>query len=509
MTSWNPNAPEHEDLAGTPERHLLRLIAVVVLGAMLVWLILTRSLAASFADTSPETALWLQPNEPRALLTVAKAQLNAALKASEGGPKAEDTLDTPAQPLPTLDRLTILSRLAEAALLNSDRPPADRLELPQPSSPQPDQGTVPPDGAFVAAISIRRLAEQSLAANPFNADALALLGQLAERAGDSVRTDAFMRAAAQLSIRESYAVYWLLQKAQRDNDRAAVLRYADTLLRTRGRARPLVIPILARMAEKDKPDDVAALLKTNPPWRSAFLGQLSQSITDARTPLYLLLGLQGSTHPPTPQELTSYINFLIRKQFHELAYYTRLQFLPTEELAKITPLYNASFEKPLSGLPFDWILSQGSGSTTEIRPRLDRGQAQDNEHALFVEFTQGRSEFPGVTQLTLLGPGTYEFKGKYKGSFVGKRGLIWRISCAGKAPLADSDLLRGDIPQWRDFSVAFTVPANGCRSQQVRLDLDARSASEKMVSGFLWFDDLELNRSASLVPAPEPDLKAP
>ena len=119
---------------------------------------------------------------------------------------------------------------------------------------------------------------------------------------------------------------------------------------------------------------------------------------------------------------------------------------------------------------------------------------QDNEHALFVEFTQGRAEFPGVTQLTLLGPGTYELKGKYKGLLVGKRGLTWRISCAGKAVLAESDLLRGDIAQWRDFAVTFTVPATGCRAQQVRLDLDARSASEKMVSGSMWFDDLTMKR---------------
>ena len=239
---------------------------------------------------------------------------------------------------------------------------------------------------------------------------------------------------------------------------------------------------------------MAGLLQTNPPWRPAFFGRLTRSITDARTPLYLLLGLQDTAHPPTQKELSSYINFLVGKQFHELAYYTWLQFLPTEELAKITPLYNPSFEKPLSGLPFDWTLAQGSGSTSEIRPRPDRGNDQGDEQALFVEFTQGRAEFPGVTQLTLLGPGTYELKGKYKGLLVGKRGLVWRISCAGKPPLAESELLRGDISQWRDFGVTFTVPTTGCRAQQVRLELDARSASEKLISGSMWFDDLELKR---------------
>ena len=64
----------------------------------------------------------------------------------------------------------------------------------------------------------------------------------------------------------------------------------------------------------------------------------------------------------------------------------------------------------------------------------------------------------------------------------------------GRPSSQKADLLRGDIAQWRDFAVTFTVPATGCRAQHVRLDLDARSASEKMVSGSLWFDDLELKR---------------
>jgi hypothetical protein len=61
-------------------------------------------------------------------------------------------------------------------------------------------------------------------------------------------------------------------------------------------------------------------------------------------------------------------------------------------------------------------------------------------------------------------------------------------------------LLSGEIPQWRGFSLTFTVPPEGCRAQQIRLDLDARSASEKLVTGSMWFDDLALTRG----PTPEP-----
>jgi hypothetical protein len=311
---------------------------------------------------------------------------------------------------------------------------------------------------------------------------------------------------AGLSIRESYAVYWLLQRSQRAQDTPAVLRYADTLLRTRGRSVPLVVPVLAQMAEtNDSTTAVTQLLKDNPPWRPAFFANLSNSITDARTPLHLLLGLQGTAHPPTALEISGYINFLISRKFHELAYYTWLQFLPAEELARLSPLYNRSFESTPSGLPFDWVLTQGSGVTTEIRPRSDKPQ----QHALFLQFGQGRSEFPGVTQLSVLGPGNYELKGKHKGTLIGPRGLIWRVSCVGAQPLAQSDLLRGDIQQWRDFTVYFSVPQTGCRAQQIGLHLDARSASEKMITGSMWFDELSLTRSPVVSPASVPQPPTP
>jgi hypothetical protein len=40
----------------------------------------------------------------------------------------------------------------------------------------------------------------------------------------------------------------------------------------------------------------------------------------------------------------------------------------------------------------------------------------------------------------------------------------------------------------------FTVPEKGCDAQYVRLDLDARMASEEMVSGSIFFDDLQISR---------------
>lgn len=478
----------------------LRALILVLLGVGLVWIILTRSLAASLASSDPDTALALQPNEPLALLVLAKKKLTLLLETQDPSvdharpsfPRQRAMDDTSG------DGLATLARLAEKAFASRSPSQAERTDKgPEILIKDKTAGAttrlsrVPPSDLRALRQEIGRLATQAIDIEPWNADALGILGQLAEHDGDPQRTAELMQAAARFSFRESYAVYWLLQQAQSRQNDAAVLRYADTLLRTRGATLSLVVPILAKAVETDQAAaDVAGLLATNPPWRSSFFATLPSFITDARTPLYLFQTLAGTLHPATYTEISQYITFLINRGFYELAYYTWLQYQPPEDLSLITPLYNSSFDANPTGFPFDWILREGRGVTSEIRPLP--GDAE--KKALFVEFTQGRAEFPGVTQLTLLGPGTYELKGALKGTVVGARGLVWQATCAGGARLGQSELLRGDFPQWRSFSFSFTVPASGCRAQQIMLSLDARSQSEKLVTGAMWFDELDLRR---------------
>jgi hypothetical protein len=508
-----------------PRTGLLKRVAFALLGAALVWIVLTRTLPTSLAETAPETALLLQPNEPRILLKRARADveaLYASLAAAQSQASPTKGASAPAPVTPSAgddkpaalsDRLVEMAQVAERLLPADTRPEEQKLQPPSspamapgtPAVPSPSdrplgERAAPPDKTD----PIRDLARRSIGADPFNASALTILGQLSQLEGNETGTGPFMQAAARLSIRESYAVYWLLQQAQVAGDEATVIAKADTLLRTRARSVPLVVPVLAQLVEKNKAtSNVAKLLATNPPWRPAFFSALPQSITDARTPLYLLLGLQGTDHPPSEREISSYLAFLMSRNFPELAYYAWLQFLPPEKFARLSPLHNGGFEAALTGVPFDWALSQGSGVTSEIRPL----PGQESGQALFVEFTQGRAEFPGVTQTTLLGPGTYTLSGKLMGTLVGTRGLVWRVTCLGAGAIAQTEQLRGDIPQWRAFSQAFKIPADGCRAQQIRLELDARSASEQLVTGSLWFDDLAITRAgnsgANTKPTPE------
>jgi hypothetical protein len=458
----------------------LRAIAVVAAGILLAWLVLTRSLVAYLAVSTPEAALRLDASDPEALVNLAEMRLAEARVGEAGEPAAAPPrVEGPAQPG---EPLRDWSELAKAVTGTRERRDAEK----PPPSPESPSARTTLDRA-------RAWAETALVVDPVNARALRVLGQLAQTAGEEVRASSYMRAAARRSIQESLAVDWLMRHSHRRKDYRAALRFADVLLRTRRQAMENVLPLLGRMAEdREARAALQELLADNPPWRRAFLSALPRAVTDARTPLVLLLALRATPNPPTTADIRDYVGLLTQHKFHELAYYTWLQFLPAEQVSTAGLLFNGSFEFPPSGLPFDWIVRAGTGATVDVVRRSDGA----GERALFIEMGPGRVEFGGVEQTLLLAPGPYRFSGKYRGEVKGRRGLVWRIACAGAAsPLGQSPMMLGAAPAWKDIAFSFTVPASECRAQQLRLALDARMASEQLVTGSVWLDDLAISRA--------------
>jgi hypothetical protein len=342
--------------ADRPRR--LRAILLAGLGAFLVWQIVTRSLAAYLAHEAPITALILRPNEPTALIALADAALNPRNEGARGEPGLDDkTLDAERD----ADRISAWAEIALKAV-------AARLPL---GSGAEAQSAAHASLTEEERAAVRARTEAVLAQEPLNARALRILGQLADAAGDKARAAKLMQAAADHSHAESIAVYWMLQQTLADKEYDRALSYADVLLRKRPQLMPHVVPVLGQVAESEDKGAVAAMeatLASNPPWRELFFANLPGGITDARTPLNLLLSLKSSAAPPTTQELSAYLEFLIKRKLFELAYYTWLQFLPADELGRIGYIANASFEAAPSGLPFDWVIQQGAGATIDIAP---------------------------------------------------------------------------------------------------------------------------------------------
>ena len=334
--------------------------------------------------------------------------------------------------------------------------------------------------------------DAALAHAPLDVRGLRLLGLLSEREHDDARAKAAMQAAARYSAQETISVDWVMRKSYQSKDYATAAYYADILLRTHPQLFNFAMPILGLMAgDKAAKPEIDKILVANPPWRTRFFEELGGVVADARTPFGLLLALKETTAPPTSREIKSYLNFLLQHKLYKFAYFAWRQFLSVEQLASTGLLFNGGFESPPSGAPFDWTLLQPDNALVEI---LSRPEAPANK-ALLVQFGQGRVFFRGVFQTVMLPPGAYRLKGAYRGNITGRRGMQWSVRCAEtNATLGESPMFLGAFQDWQGFESAFKVPDSGCEAQTVRLDLPARSSSEQLVSGQIWFDDLMIER---------------
>jgi hypothetical protein len=482
----------------------IRGVVFAILGATLVWQVTSGSMAAYLADAAPEAALIIRPSQPTALVNLADKMMLDLMGEEAKTPDARLPIasqsNADADPLPA-QQADKIKRAFEAFEASKRRENSDGRQNPSAAGSQPSKNL---GASAESSRRIRAWAEPALLAEPLNARALRILGQVADIAQDDARAFQLMQASVHLSLNEGLAVYWMANKSLERRDYPSTLYYADAFLRGSPNLISLVMPMLVQMAEsKDGNDNVKKLLATNPPWRDRFFAVLPDSVTDARTPLDLLLATSDSTTGPSVVNIDNYLKFLTDHKLFELAYYAWLQFLPPEQLRTAGYIFNGSFETRPTGSPFDWVITPGAGVTIDILPR----PGDKTQHALLLEFAHGRVNFQGIAQLIMLPPGSYRFNGKYTGEIVGQRGLKWRILCAGGSALqiGESKMITGVASNWRDIDFSFLVPDKDCRGQYVRLDLDARMASEQFVSGSIWFDEVGISRVADTAQKPNSD----
>ncbi len=476
--------------ASSLPRFRLRTFILAGSAVLLAWLVISRSLTVYLADVAPQAALWLNPWQPEALVNLADRSLNRAVAPrpianAAGPPPASSTGGSAASP----------QGLIPGTGQNNAAAPT---RGPAPDSESLDHAfDVFQSNSSVDLPRVRAWAVSALMNDPLNARALRILGQVSTATGNDADAIKFMTTAARLSLHDSIAVYWMMHRSAEANNYQAAISYANALMRTNPEFAQYVMPLLGHYAEQKASSGlIKAALESDPPWRDIFFSYLTDEISDARTPLNLFVALRASSSPPTAKEVDNYLAILIAHKFYNLAYFTWLQFLPPEELRTAGFLFNGNFAIVPGGSPFDWAITQGSGVTVDIVPTPDTSDG----HALSVNFLYGRVEYQSVSELVALAPGTYQFEGQYKGKLVGPRGLKWRAICADEAQtrIGESPMISDSgNSSWKQVDFTFTVPSAGCPAQYIRLDLDARMPSEKLVTGSMLFNELHIARVSS------------
>jgi hypothetical protein len=285
---------------------------------------------------------------------------------------------------------------------------------------------------------------------------------------------------------------WLFNREIARGDYANALPYLDAMLRIdlQGQKRQL-LPML--VAYTNSPLALKALttfLATSPPWRTWFMHELSERLTNQSRLIQVYTALSETENPPTKKEVGPYLQRLIKDGNFEQAYQTWRETLQPEERENRTYPFNRDFEIAIDGAPFNWSLGAARGMHAQIVASDDGGR----KRALLVEFSGGRVGSPNVNQLMMLPSGDYTFRGKVKTKELHtSRGLWWRIFCANTSAitLAHTELVSGTIP-WTDFVVKFQVPATGCGAQWLQLELPARIGPELSIEGQVWYQGLRI-----------------
>jgi hypothetical protein len=402
----------------------------------------------------------------------------------------------------TLAAALIAQHPAAAAWLAPDAPGlylrdanlwADRLL-------QPPNDTADPVGGEPAT-ALQAAARSVLHRDPLNARALTLLGLQAAQAGDTSRARTVLAVAAKRSLRQSAAVFYTAQARCEDGAYRDCLDLIDGFLR-KGNAATHVMPLLGQLAHTpDARGPLLALLRDAPPWRQTFFSQLKTHTRDPGVVLSLLFDLKDTQAPATAAEVQAVIAVLLADTLYEQAYYAWLFLLPPDAFARVRLLNDGDFDSPAMPPPFGWTIPLNRGATSG---RADTGDP-DRGPALRVIFDADRVQFKPVQQMTFLTPGSYTLAGLFKSHITGRRGLRWRLTCAkpGKAVLAETDMVLGINDEWQPFSKSLVVPDADCRAQHLSLVLDARTQSERMVSGTVWFDGLSIVRQSAAQIAPD------
>ena len=449
-------------------RQPLWAVALLFSGGLALWVVGAKSLPLVLAKTNLDFASQFAPEHPVVLLARAEKQRRRLVELV-AAQQAEEKKSTK----------------------TSSKSGAGRYAAPEIAG---QQLTGDVDRNALRA-EIRQLATQVLEADPLNARAFRLLAEASDEEG-AVR--GAMKVAFQLSRRETTAAFWLLNDSFQRKDAAAVLNYADVVLRTKGQLAPLVMSYLGQLAtDRENRGLLVAKLATNPLWRGTFFRHLPKSVPDPKIPLLILLDLKDSQRPVTDAELKPYLSMLLGQGRSELAYSAWLQHLPTSKLQDLGLLFNPSFDEAMNGLPFNWVITNRRYASVEA----DASSDNPDNRSLHLNLGPGRIKFGEVRQVLMLPPGTYRLAGSVKGALKGRRGVRWQLRCGKRLGdvLGQSELLLGDGPSWTQFSIDFAVPdGDSCRSQTLRLFHHARSASEQLIFGELWFDNLRLTKVAGL-----------
>ena len=345
-----------------------------------------------------------------------------------------------------------------------------------------------------AAASARRL----LQATPMDGRGYRVLAQVAvaERRKDEARN--LFRIAARRAPRDLPARAWLAQDALERGDPADALVQIDAVLTLSPRTGATVFPVLAKLAaDPTFAEALADVLRRGPTWRAGILAALQQAKPEDREAADQVLDALQRKGGFTPEETAAGIEALLREGRWGQAH--ARWAAPFVAGGKPLPLlFNGNFALDPSGTGFDWRLPPTPGVIVTFEP--DQGEGR----ALRARFLGRRVAGAFLEHRLLLAPGPYRFRHRLRiDALRSDNGLGWSVLCEGQAaPLAQGAPIAG-TRGWHMVEVEFTVPAQDCPGQWLRLGNAGATSAGQLVNGDLWLAAAVVEGRMSAIPSNE------
>lgn len=352
----------------------------------------------------------------------------------------------------------------------------------------------------------RDLSAESLARAPFNARALRIRGLAEARLGSAERADEMLTLAGNWSLRDDPAHAWLVENRLRRGDFGSAFAHADTLARRRPDLYPSLFRLFTLSATQDRRalPALTRLLATRPPWRQAYLSHLQEQGSDGAVVMgTLAIALEQTPGAFNVSELQQlYDNWIVAGR---LAGIRQLR----DALGRPSPaetLQNGDFSVAVDRqlYPFGWRLAATPGITTSvIEDDLDAENL-----ALRLEYDSFASG-SFLDQFLLLTPGDYILTGDWRTETPrAAMRFEWRVVCAesGVPLTVETQPFSADDEAWRSFRIRFTVPAQGCSAQWLRL---VPIPGDRRTRIAAWFDNVRIRAVRGETSAAQPVASRP
>ena len=370
-----------------------------------------------------------------------------------------------------------------------------------------------PEALLAEAVQVRRrdpqrsaaLLARAYQANPADPRPLMIAATALSDTGEPHRADALMELAARLApvdpqVHEVAAIYW----DERGEPQRA-LRHLSRVLEADPRQRARLYRVLLALAEDPARLALLEPYAAEPPnWWEGFFAFAAREAFSAET-VRLLYNLrrQSASGGVSEAERSAYLARLQREGLTSEAYLVWINGLDAEQRAALGLLYNGGFELALSNEGFGWHLRPHRRLEAETLST----EGALGQRALRLRLHDFEGHFSHLQQPLFLEPGTYRLSGRVQSEGLHSRGgLRWQVRC--RLPevelLGESVRWLGATDGWSEFAFGFEVPED-CRAQQLRLVSAGQRRFELKVDGALWFDGLQIRRTAALDAAARAD----